>query len=324
MTSYSSVSVIAPARLHMGFLDLSGSLGRHFGSIGVALNEPVTHLVIKHNPSPLLQNVNNNEFLNRVEKYRATFCEAFQIQNTTQIEVIETIPEHIGLGSGTQMALAVGAGLNAFYGLNLSVRDIAATMDRGLRSGIGIGIFEKGGLIVDGGRGENTLTPPMLARFDVPENWRFILVFDERGQGLHGSQEVEAFKTLSAFPRHIAERLSYLLLMQAMPAIAEKDLVRFGEVITELQRTVGEHFSPAQGGIFTSENVANAMQWLAERGAVAIGQTSWGPTGFCLVENSEIAESLTKQAQTVFEKTPLHFSIVSARNSGGEITISQN
>jgi beta-ribofuranosylaminobenzene 5'-phosphate synthase len=310
----SSVSVIAPARLHMGFLDLSGSLGRQFGSIGVALNEPVTQLVISASDKKYIENKS-------VSKYLTIFCKAFDVSDALNIAIVETIPEHIGLGSGTQMALAVGAGLNAFYDLKLSVRDIAAVMDRGLRSGIGIGVFEQGGFVVDGGRGKNTITPPMLAHFDVPENWRFILVFDKRGQGLHGQQEIQAFKTLPPFPRSEVERLSYLLLMQALPAIAEKDLARFGDVITELQRAVGEHFSPAQGGIFSSGDVAESMSWLANRGAVAVGQTSWGPTGFCLVENAEIAENLIQSAQASFSKTSLIFSVVSARNCGGEVSI---
>ncbi len=310
----SSVSVIAPARLHMGFLDLSGSLGRQFGSIGVALNEPVTQLVISASDKKYIENKS-------VSKYLTIFCKAFDVSDALNIAIVETIPEHIGLGSGTQMALAIGAGLNAFYDLKLSVRDIAAVMDRGLRSGIGIGVFEQGGFVVDGGRGKNTITPPMLAHFDVPENWRFILVFDKRGQGLHGQQEIQAFRTLPPFPRSEVERLSYLLLMQALPAIAEKDLARFGDVITELQRAVGEHFSPAQGGIFSSGDVAESMSWLANRGAVAVGQTSWGPTGFCLVENAEIAENLIQSAQASFSKTSLIFSVVSARNCGGEVSI---
>lgn len=316
MNSSRSVSIIAPARLHMGFLDLSGALGRHFGSIGVALNEPVTRLEITASKRRSVTGLANQ----RVEKCLSIFCETFNVSDALHLEVIGAIPEHIGLGSGTQMALAVGAGLNAFYDLKLSVREIAAVMDRGLRSGIGIGVFEQGGFVVDGGRGENTVTPPMLAHFDIPENWRFILVFDQRGQGLHGQQEIQAFETLPAFPRHDAERLSYLVLMQALPAIAENDLARFGEVITELQRTVGEHFAPAQGGVFTSSDVAHAMQWLAERGAVAIGQTSWGPTGFCLID-AEQAENLAQQARTVFATTPLQFSVVSARNRGGEVVV---
>lgn len=308
----SSVSVIAPARLHMGFLDLSGALGRNFGSIGVALNEISTQLVLSKSENKTISS-------SRVEKALTTFCQAFQVSPNVQIDVLQEIPPHIGLGSGTQMALAIGSGLNALYDLNLSVREIAAVMDRGLRSGIGIGIFEQGGFVVDGGRGENTITPPLLAHFDVPKEWRFILVFDTRGQGLHGQQEIEAFKTLPKFSRQEAEKLSYLLLMQALPAIAEQDLIRFGEVITQLQKRVGEHFSPAQGGTFTSENVANAMNFFAEKGAVAIGQTSWGPTGFCMVKNSEIANLLACQARELFAKTPLQFHVVSARNCGGDV-----
>ena len=312
--AFSTISVVAPARLHMGFLDLSGALGRQFGSIGVALNEPVTQLVMSVGEK-------NHDVNSSISKYLTTFCNAFNVSDALQIDVVESIPEHVGLGSGTQMALAVGTGLNAFYDLKLSVREIAAVMDRGLRSGIGIGIFEQGGFVVDGGRGEHTITPPMLAHFDVPENWRFILVFDERGQGLHGQQEIQAFKILPPFPRSEVERLSYLLLMQALPAIAENNLTQFGDVITELQRAVGEHFAPAQGGVFSSHDVANAMNWFMNRGAVAIGQTSWGPTGFCLVENTEMAENLVKSACMTFAETPLKFNIVSARNRGGEVII---
>jgi len=82
---------------------------------------------------------------------------------------------------------------------------------------------------------------------DIPEDWRFILVFDSRGQGLHGQQEIQAFKELPSFPREEAARLCYLLLMQGLPAVAENDIIKFGDVITQLQRSVGEHFSSAQG-----------------------------------------------------------------------------
>ncbi|MEI8237738.1 MAG: GHMP kinase, partial [Methylococcaceae bacterium] len=130
MLSFSSVSVSAPARLHMGFLDLSGSLQRHFGSIGVALNVPVTRLVMKHAPQRKITGIENN----RLDKYLTLFCNVLGVPDTLHIELTHVIPSHIGLGSGTQMAIAIGTGLNAFYDLNLSVRDIAALMDRGLRS----------------------------------------------------------------------------------------------------------------------------------------------------------------------------------------------
>ncbi|AEG00693.1 beta-ribofuranosylaminobenzene 5'-phosphate synthase family protein [Methylomonas methanica] len=313
---YEKVTVLAPARLHMGFIDLSGALGRHFGSIGLALNDINTHLTVTSAPSLTA----TGPCAARALKAARQLCQLLDISDNIQLELSNAIPEHIGLGSGTQMSLAIGAGLNAFYNLGLSVRDIARLTYRGARSGIGIGVFEQGGLVVDGGRGPDTETPPLLSHMAVPEDWRFILAFDQRGQGLHGEQEVSAFKQLPPFPRSEAERLCYLLVMQALPAIAERNLPYFGEVITELQRTVGQHFAPVQGGIFTSPEVAAGMDWLQQQGAVALGQTSWGPTGFCAVETQEIADGLLTDLQSRFTSEHLCFKVVSARNAGAEVT----
>ncbi|MDP3876414.1 MAG: GHMP kinase [Methylobacter sp.] len=318
IVQHSKISVIAPARLHMGFIDLSGSLGRHFGSIGVALNEINTRLSM----SGAEQLTITGPAAQRAAKCVAMLCRALSVSDQLNISIEAAIPEHVGLGSGTQMSMAIGAALNEFYGLGLSVREIAAMTDRGLRSGIGIGVFEQGGLVVDGGRGDKTITPPVLSHIDMPEDWRFILVFDQRGQGLHGQQEIQAFKELPPFPRREAERLCYLLLMQGLPAVAENDLSKFGEVISELQRSVGEHFSSAQGGVFTSPEVAQAMSWFEQQGAVAIGQTSWGPTGFCAIASAERAESLAAQARVEFAQfAQLSFVVTSARNSGGDVFV---
>jgi beta-RFAP synthase len=316
MTQASTVSVIAPARLHMGFFDLSGSLGRHFGSIGVALNEHATRLSV----TPSEQRIITGASAQRAELCLTMLCKALKVSDKVNIHIDSAIPEHIGLGSGTQMSLAIGSALNVLYDLKLSVRQIASLMDRGLRSGIGIGVFEQGGLVVDGGRGENTIIPPVIAHFDIPSDWRFILVFDGRGQGLHGQQEIQAFKKLPPFPQQEAARLCYLLLMQGLPALAENDIVRFGDVISQLQQSVGEHFAAAQGGVFTSPEVTQAMHWLQQQGAVAIGQTSWGPTGFCAIDGVALAEAITEQARHRFaDMSHLSFITASARNRGGEV-----
>ncbi len=302
----------------MGFIDLSGALGRHFGSIGMALNEISTRLTLS--AADALQVYGS--VAGRAEKCAQALCNTLQVPETVAITIHSAIPEHIGLGSGTQLSLAIGSALNAYYDLGLSVREIAQLTDRGARSGIGIGVFEQGGLVVDGGRGEATTTPPMIVHMDVPEHWRFILAFDDRGQGLHGKQEVAAFKELPPFPQQEAARLCYLLLMQGLPALAEQDIVGFGDVVTQLQRSVGEHFASVQGGVFTSPEVAQAMAWLERQGAVAIGQTSWGPTGFCAVEGADKAEALLMQLQRNFSEVPhLSFAVASARNSSANVSV---
>jgi beta-RFAP synthase len=297
----------------MGFLDLGGSLGRNFGSIGVGVNEVATRLTVTRAESLKAWGPCAEKAL----QVARAFAARSGTDERVAIRIEQAIPEHVGLGSGTQLALALGTALARLYGLDLDVRDIARGIERGARSGIGIAVFEQGGLIVDGGRGPNTVVPPVVARLPMPEDWRFMLAFDPRGQGLHGKPEVDAFKTLPPFPQAETARLCHLLLMRALPALAEGDLAGFGSVITELQNAVGDHFAPAQGGRFTSPEVGEAMSWLQGKGAVGIGQSSWGPTGFCMLESPARAEELLVEVRA--HRPELSFLVASARNRGAEV-----
>lgn len=299
----------------MGFLDPSASLNRKFGSIGLALNEIATRVTVRRSRNLRVTGLQSE----RIRMDAQKLLNALQVSGSVHVDIGEAIPEHVGLGSGTQMSLAIGVAVSRLFGLGLSVRAVARLTDRGARSGIGIATFEQGGLIVDGGRAEATETPPVIARMNVPTEWRFILVFDKRGQGLNGSREIEAFQRLTSFPQASAARICHLLLMKGLPALAEQDIVGFGQVITEIQQSVGDYFSPAQGGRFMSSQVGSAITWLGQRGAVGIGQSSWGPTGFCVVENETSAHRLVAEITGLWQDKPeLGFRIVSAQNNGGE------
>ncbi len=302
----------------MGFLDMGGSLGRRFGSIGVAVNEISTRLTIRH-ADTLSATGPDAE---RAEAIARTLATEMGQMLPARIEIERAIPGHAGLGSGTQLALAVGTALARLHGLPLSPPEIPDIIGRGARSGIGIATFASGGLIVDAGRGPQTRVPPVIARLDLPESWRFLIVLDAQHQGLHGAPEKAAFAALPAFPGTEAARLCHLLLMQGLPAVVEEDLDAFGAVITELQAVVGDHFAPAQGGRFTSPAVAAALAFLANRGAVGIGQSSWGPTGFCLVATPDQATRLRDEASRHFgDDAGLRFVVGSPRHQGADITV---
>jgi beta-RFAP synthase len=312
------VTVTTPARLHMGFLDLGAALGRRFGSIGVGINEISTRVVLTASDRLTATGTNAGRALGTAEK----LTKVLDLPRSVAIHIEEAIPEHVGLGSGTQLALALGVGLCRLFDLPLGVRDIARLIERGARSGIGIAVFEQGGLVVDGGRGETTLLPPVISRLTVPSEWRFILILDERDQGLHGQDEIEAFRLLPVFPADAAARLCHLVLMSALPALAEHDLVRFGAAISELQAAVGDYFAPAQGGRFTSPDVGEALLFLRDRGAVGLGQSSWGPTGFCLVKDVGQAQLLLAELRPLFSAKPnLKFLIGTPRNCGADIRV---
>lgn len=310
-----AVCVRTTARLHMGFIDLHGGLGRQFGSIGLSLDHPVTCL----DAFPRAELTASGPHQQRVLDCARLFAAGAGLPGGAHIAVTEAIPDHAGLGSGTQLGLAVGVALARLYHLDLSIREIAVLTGRGRRSGIGIGAFEQGGLLVDGGRGADTAVPPIVARMDFPEDWRVLLIFDPAARGVHGHAEIKAFGELPEFPSAQAAHIARLLLMQALPAVAEHDLQAFGAAITTLQNIVGEHFAPAQGGgLYISPAVAEAMAWLQAQGVACTGQSSWGPTGFAIVHND--AEALLLMEGLRRRHPDLRVEICRARNQGGTVT----
>ena len=61
----SSIYIEAPARLHLGFLDLEGGLGRRFGSVGLTLDDLATKIIAR--PSEQLNIIGDPS--GRVQKY---------------------------------------------------------------------------------------------------------------------------------------------------------------------------------------------------------------------------------------------------------------
>jgi predicted sugar kinase len=232
---YASVEVTVPARLHLGFLDLDGGLGRRFGSLGITLDGPYTRLRLGPSAAPAGAGPSAGRGLDFV----ARLARDLGLNARVRLVVDEAIPEHVGLGSGTQMALAAGVGFARLNDLALDAREVAWRLGRGARSGIGIGAFAEGGVLVDGGPGPDGAPPPVLCRLPFPEAWRLLLVFDRRFRGKHGADEGDAFSRLPPFPAERAGRLCRLMLMAALPALAERRLDFFAAAVAELQRWPG-------------------------------------------------------------------------------------
>ena len=183
-----------------------------------------------------------------------------------RITVEATIPAHTGLGSGTQLALALGVGLARLAGRGTTAREVAQLLERGRRSGIGLGAFEQGGFLLDGGRADDGQPPPIIARLPFPDGWRLLLIFDGERQGLHGTSETGAFGSLPPYPPELAAQLCRLVVMRLLPGLATADLGAVGAAIGELQARVGDYFAPAQGGRFTSPAVSEVLAWLEGQG----------------------------------------------------------
>src|SRR5690242_10457706 len=125
MSDASRVFVEAPARLHFGVLDLRGDLGRRFGGIGAAV--PAPSLLLEANPASSLAAEGPDAA--RVLGFARRFAAHHALELRVRFRVHRAIPTHAGLGSGTQLALAVARAAAELAGLPTEVAALARAVD---------------------------------------------------------------------------------------------------------------------------------------------------------------------------------------------------
>ncbi len=291
------VVVEAPARLHLGFIDLHGGCGRLFGSIGVAVKRPRYVVEVCRGPGSAVDDRDAAELRRVIQALEQALGEDVRVAGPIAVRVIEHIPRHQGLGSGTQRDLALASALALLAGRTLTASGVAGRLGRGRRSGIGIAAFQRGGLVVDAGiAAENRATsldedsaPPVIFQHSLPEEWEFVLASPTGEEGLHGPREDAVFRTLPPMSEAVAGRISRLVLMKALPAVLTDDIEEFGDAITEIQGLMGQQFAPYQAGPYASERGRAIAEFAQQHGAVGVGQSSWGPTVFALVRGAKAA-----------------------------------
>jgi beta-ribofuranosylaminobenzene 5'-phosphate synthase len=289
------VVVEAPARLHFGFIDLEGAGGRVFGSIGAALEWP--QYVVEARPAdrPHIDGEPDTE----LARILAALGDDLRPPGIA-LRVLQQIPRHRGLGSGTQRDLALAVAIARMAGHCPSGADLSARLGRGRRSGVGVATFDRGGLVVDAGiaqaggtaRAGRPPAPPVIFQRALPEDWHFVLATPPGEAGLHGGAEEAVFRELRPMSAALVGRVSRLVLMEALPAILTDDIGQFGEAITEIQILMGEHFAPYQGGAYATELGRAIAEFARKHGAAGVGQSSWGPTVFALVRGADAAGGL--------------------------------
>lgn len=289
------VIVEAHARLHFGVLDLRGGRGRWFGGIGAAAPGP-TLLVSACAADGLEVDGADAE---RAAEFARRFVSHHRLRGGARVRVHRALPSHAGLGSGTQLALAVARALAEVHGIEPDVRQLARAVGRGKRSAIGMWTFAGGGLVVEGGRPANRdEAGPLLARLPFPSSWRCVVVVPRAAPGLSGEDEAAAIDRLPAPPDRDVERVAHLVLMSLLPALADADIAAFGAALTQLQETTGRWFAPVQGGTFAPGPTEMVVKLMRDLGAAGVGQSSWGPAVYGVVESEVEGARLAEQLRT--------------------------
>ncbi|HMK94116.1 MAG TPA: beta-ribofuranosylaminobenzene 5'-phosphate synthase family protein [Candidatus Limnocylindrales bacterium] len=314
------VYVKASARLHLGLIDLRGELGRLWGGLGVGVNCP--NVILQAEKSRSLSVWGENSEL--VRPFVELFLKKYNVEPKVAVNVKRTIPQHVGLGSGTQLALATAVALARIFDINASVQELAAAVGRGKVSGVGTAVFEKGGFVVEGGvkiRNDKSILPhsfpPVIFQDSFPDDWFFTVAIPNVERGLSGEVEANAFSSLPPMSTEQAGRLSRLILMSLLPALKEKDIKTFGAALTQIQNIVGDCFASVQGGRFASSPSGECIAYMLKHGAFGAGQSSWGPTVYGLVEGEKQAEKLAVEVQGFLQKSSGGQAFCTAANNRG-------
>jgi beta-ribofuranosylaminobenzene 5'-phosphate synthase len=289
-----SVRVEAPARLHLGMLAVAGDGARRFGGLGVSVSRPAVVLEAERAHELSAEGADADRALVFARRCR----DALGLAGGAHLRVVEAIPQHVGLGSGTKLALAVAQALAALEGRDVDAPGLANSAGRAARSAVGMWTFALGGLVVEGGHPPGVERPaPLLAHHPMPNEWRAVLVVPAAAPGLSGGAEEEAFGQLVPAPDRSAV-IAQLVLTSLLPALVERELDEFGAALTRVQQLVGDSFAAAQGGRF-HPHAGPLVEALLRFGAAGAGQSSWGPTVYGVVGSAAAGRELARRMDDV-------------------------
>ncbi len=292
------VQLTVASRLHLGLLSIpqtgesppSGPIPtRRFGGAGLMVNDPGLSLSIQESASwkgsgPLCE---------RAIEFGRLYAQNTHVEKAFEIIIHKAPPEHVGLGVGTQLGLAVARGIAKLVGHEDNVIELAQQVARGDRSAIGIHGARCGGFLVEAGKLAHEPVSPLIFQHSVPSEWRVLLVIPQSSGTWHGDQERDAFARLPSSSK-ITDSLCRLLLLGMIPALQAREFLIFAECVEEFNARVGEMFAPVQGGPYSSPEVQAVVNRLKEVGAKGIGQSSWGPTVFALAADENEARRLAE------------------------------
>ena len=320
------VYVKTPARLHLGLIDLRGDWGRKFGGLGVGIDHP--NIVLNAQKSKELLVMGEKSELAR--SLARKFLDIYNIESNAEIHVKQTIPEHSGLGSGTQLALAIATSLAKLFNIKVSTQELASVMGRGQRTAVGTSIFSKGGFVVDGGKPvENGVCltkkfSPIIFRQPFPEDWRFVVAIPSIYKGLANEEESTAFRNLPLVSAEAVGKICRQIVIKILPALMEHDIKNFGESLTQIQTLVGENFAEVQGGRYSNQAIAEGIEFMRSEGAHGVGQSSWGPAFYGLTQNEEEAERIQSRMKTFLGTKQAEVFVARANNKGACIRVTEN
>lgn len=315
----SAVVVTAPSRLHFGMFSFGVPTQRQFGGAGVMLDHDRTVLRISSADAFECRGADESRLRQALDAVRRT--EWGRELPPCRLELISGPPAHVGLGSGTQIALAAVAGLRAALRLPpLEAAELARVSGRAKRSAVGLYGFLHGGLIIEAGRLPHDAVAPPAAIVALPAEWRFVLLRPSGKSGISGDVERAAFADLPPVPRALTDELCRIALLELLPTARTADFAGFADALYRFGHAAGQCFKSRQAGVYATDELAAIVARVRAAGVAGVGQSSWGPTLFTLHPSPDAAEAFVADWRTRPDAAQCEFA-VAAPNCGGAATV---
>ena len=328
------VRITTPCRIHLSLIDLNGECGRCDGGIGIMLDQPNVVLEVSNNASKFTIECDRyyKESVKVINQKASTIFKLLHINNKNfHFDLKKYYPSHVGLGSRTQLSLAIGSAIATIKNMDIPLEEITKLVERGGTSGIGWRGFETGGFILDGGHdfgigkekedflpssAAGSANPALtISRYDIPENWRFVLVIPDVKPGAHGDDEVDIFKNYTPIPREEVNEVSHQILMKVLPGVLKGDLRCFGEGLKRIQR-IG--FKKIEINL-QHQIVKDILTFFENNGIKAYGMSSFGPSVIGITESDSEAAKLKDAVEEFTKDIGGHYYICKPNNIGAKI-----
>ena len=297
------VEIRTPGRLHLGMISFGNPAVPSFGGVGVMIEG--LGVAVRFTPASTL--TASGPLADRAAEFARQCAEAWSLGDVgCAIDVTAAPPAHVGLGSGTQLALAVAEGMRQVFLVDESppakrrftpeeALQCAAAVGRGRRSCVGIYGFAGGGLISEAGRLAGApveQVSPLLARVVLPEAWRCVVFIHRDAEGLHGVAEKEAFARLQPVPDEISGKLSRIAADEIVPAAERGSFAAFSDALFRYGRLAGNPFESESSRLPFHDAIGQLIDLIGDLGVRGAAQSSWGPAVMACCESEESASRL--------------------------------
>lgn len=328
------IRITTPCRIHLSLIDENGYTGRVDGGIGLMLDRPNVVFEATNHAEEFKIEAHKyyRESIEVINEQASKVFKAYNINNKNfHFNLKRYYPSHVGLGSKTQLSLAIAIAITKLKNKKVSIKELTKLVQRGGTSGIGWRGFEKGGFIIDAGhdfgKGKEkesflpssasiTADPALtIMRYAIPEHWRFVLVIPNVKKGAYGDEEISIFQSHAPIPKEEVNEVSHQILMKVIPGIINEDLECFGEGLKRIQR-IG--FKKIEISL-QHDIVKNVLSLFEEFGVKAFGMSSFGPSLVGIVESDEDANKLLKNVQMRLKNIIGHIYICKPNNCGAKI-----